>query len=111
MSRDDFEKRLCRDSTKDQVQGLRGSLLVEAVGKGLADTEDRLVMRRKVGGGKMVKEKYAEDIWALTGAIQKKCESFSHLVVKWKAGERRLADQSDQDERSGKEEQREGCQR
>jgi len=82
-----------------------------AVDKGLADTGDRLVGRKKVGGGKMVKEKYAEDIWALTGAIQKKCESFSHLVVKWKAGERRLADQSDQDERSGKEEQREGCQR
>lgn len=64
MSRDELERRLCHDSTQGQVQGLRGSLLAEAVGKGLADTGDR-----KIGGGKTVK-KYAEDVWALTGAIQ-----------------------------------------
>jgi len=71
LSRDEVERLLCHDSTQGQVQGLRGSLFAEAVGKGLADTGDRLVMRRKVGGGKTVKEKYAEDIWALMGAIQR----------------------------------------
>lgn len=43
--------------------------------------------------------------------VLSKYESFSHLAEKWKVSERRLAEQSDQDERSGKEEQREGCQR
>ena len=46
LSRDEFERRLCRDSTQDQVRGLRGSLFAEAVGKGLADTE---VCRRHLG--------------------------------------------------------------
>ena len=38
LSRDEFERCLCRDSLQDQVQELRVSLIAEAVGKGLADT-------------------------------------------------------------------------
>ena len=42
--------------------------------KGLADNGDLLVMRKKVAGRKTVKEKHAEDIWTLVGAIQRcKC--------------------------------------
>ena len=67
LSREEFERRLLRDSTRDQVQGLRASLFADTVEKGFADPGDRLVMR-KVGGGRTVTEKYAEDIWTLAGA-------------------------------------------
>ena len=60
---------LCHDSTQDQVHGLRASLFIEAVEKCLTDCGDRLVTRKKVGGGKTVKEKHAEDVWSLTGVI------------------------------------------
>ena len=63
LSREEFERCLLRDSTRDQVQGLRASLFADTVEKGFADPGDRLVMRRRT-----VTEKYAEDIWTLAGA-------------------------------------------
>ena len=81
LSREEFMRRLCRDSTRDQVQGLRASLFLAAVDKGLADTGDRLVGRKKVGGGKTAKEKYAEDTWTLVGVVQR-CEAVPRILLK-----------------------------
>ena len=39
-----------------------GDEINKAVGKDLAKDGDKLVMRRKIGGGKTVKEKHMEDI-------------------------------------------------
>ena len=50
--------------------------------KGLADNGDLHVMRKKVGGGKTVKEKHAEDIWTLVSAIRK-CECIPRWL--WRA--------------------------
>ena len=39
-------------------------------------------MRRKIGGGKTVKEKHMEDIWALVGAIRTlRCEFRARLAL------------------------------
>ena len=65
----------------DQVHGLRASLFTEAVKKGLADCGDRLVTRKKVGGGKTVKEKHAEDVWSLTGVLQM-CEPIPRTLLR-----------------------------
>ena len=39
---------------------------------GLADTGDALVTRRKVGGGKSLKEKHVDDIWVFVHALKQK---------------------------------------
>ena len=54
-------------------------LVNKAVGKDLAKDGDKLVMRRKIGGGKTVKEKHMENIWALVGAITR-CKYKCHVV-------------------------------
>ena len=46
-----------------------GDEINKAVDKNLAKDGDKLVMRRKIGGGKTVKEKHMENIWALAGVI------------------------------------------
>ena len=46
-----------------------GDEINKAVGKDLAKDGDKAVMRRKIGGGKTVKEKHMENIWALAGVI------------------------------------------
>lgn len=80
LSREEFMRHLCCDSARNQVQGLRASLFTVAVDKGLADTGDRLVGRKKVGGGKMVKEMYAEDTWTLLGV--QRCEAVPRALLR-----------------------------
>ena len=66
LSKEEFVRRLER-SKAEQVQGLRRALFESAVRKGLGEEEDELVTRKKVVGGKSVKEKHVEDVWTLTG--------------------------------------------
>ena len=59
-----------------------GDEINKAVGEDLAKDGDKLVMRRKIGGGKTVKEKHMEDIWALVGAITTlRCEFRARLAL------------------------------
>ena len=62
LSKEEFVRRLER-SKAEQVRALFDS----AVRKGLGEEEDELVTRKKVVGGKSVKEKHVEDMWTLTG--------------------------------------------
>ena len=79
LSAEEFVRRLARDSSENQVRQLRSALFLEAIDKGVADNGDLLVMQKKVGGGKTVKEKHAEDIWTLVGAIRR-CECIPHTL-------------------------------
>ena len=81
LSAEEFVRRLARDSFVDQVRELRSAPFLEAIEKGLADNGDLLVMRKKVGGGKTVKEKQAEDIWTLVGAIRR-CECIPRTLLR-----------------------------
>lgn len=57
--------------TKMCLATLRDDLFNTAVVRGLADSEDILVRRRKGrGGGKSVREKHVEDIWIIVNAIR-----------------------------------------
>ena len=67
LSRCEFIRKL-RGRLSQEVCEL-GDEINKAVGKDLAKDGDKLVMRRKIGGGKTVKGKHMEDIWALVGAI------------------------------------------
>ena len=64
-----------------QVRELRLSLFEDAVRKDLADIGDELVQRKKMGGGRSVKEKHIDDSWLLVGAI-KKCECVPRILLK-----------------------------
>ena len=81
LSREEFGRRLGRECNADQVRELRLSLFEDAVRKQLADGGDELVKRKKVGGGKAVKEKHIEDIWLLVGAIVK-CDFVPRILLK-----------------------------
>ena len=72
LSKGEFERKLSSKSP-DEVKELRRELFEEAVMKGLTEEGDMLVMRRKVGVGKSVKNKHVEDVWSLVGTIQR-CE-------------------------------------
>ena len=63
------------------MRELRSALFLEAIEKGLADNGDLLVMRKKVGSGKTVKEKHAEDIWTLVSAIPR-CEYIPRTLLR-----------------------------
>ena len=80
LSRDQFIRRLGSAST-EHVRELRSTLFLEAVDLGFADCGDELVARRKVGGGKTVKDKHTEDIWELVGAIRR-CENVPRILLK-----------------------------
>ena len=81
LSLEEFSRRLDQEANQQQVWGLRSSLFAEAVAKGLADVGDSLVGRKKVGGGRTVKQKYVEDVWAIVGSI-KRCEAVPRTLLK-----------------------------
>ena len=54
---------------------------MEAIAKGLADVGDSLVGRKKVGGGRTVKQKYVECVWTIVGPI-KRCEALPRTLLK-----------------------------
>lgn len=54
----------------DEVKRLKVDLFEEGCCvKGLTKDGDKLVMRKKVGVGKSVKDKHVEDAWMLVGSI------------------------------------------
>ena len=63
------------------IPRLRDTLFSEAVQRGLADTGDRMVSRRKVAGGKSIRDKHIDDVWALVCAIQRD-ESVPRVLLK-----------------------------
>ena len=81
LSKEEFVRRLGRECTADQVRELRLSLFEDAVRKDLADIGDELVQRKKMGGGRSVKEKHIDDSWLLVGAI-KRCECVPRILLK-----------------------------
>ena len=81
LSKVEFVRRLGRECTVDQVRELRLSLFEDAVRKDLADIGDDLVQRKKMGGGRTVKEKHIDDSWLLVGAI-KRCECVPRILLK-----------------------------
>jgi len=80
LSKGEFERKLLSKSP-DEVKELRRELFEEAVMKGLTEEGDMLVMRRKVGVGKSVKNKHVEDVWALVGTIQR-CEAVPRVLLR-----------------------------
>ena len=81
LSKEEFVRRLGRECTAVQVRELRLSLFKDAVRKDLADIGDELVQRKKMGGGRTVKEKHMDDSWLLVGAI-KRCECVLRILLK-----------------------------
>ena len=100
LSEEEFVRRLVRGSTQDQVRDLRLALFLEAVEGDLADGGDKLVMRKKVGGGKTVKDKHAVDVWVLVGAIRR-CERIPRTLLRngkrakeeWQKSQEKVRDQ------------------
>ena len=70
LSKAEFVRRLCHECSADHVRKSRPSLFAEVVMKELANCGDGIVVRKKVGGGKTVKEKHI-DVWLLVGAIKR----------------------------------------
>ena len=62
LSRGEFIRKLNGRSSQEVCE-LGGEIFNEAVGKDLANNGDKVVMRRKIGGGKTVKEK----LWKTSG--------------------------------------------
>lgn len=80
LSCEEFNRRLLQGNSGEQISGLRSSLFLEAQDRGLADAGDELVGRRK-SAGKSIKDKHAEDIWELVGAINR-CEVVPRVLLK-----------------------------
>lgn len=80
LCKEDFLRRLKVGSSGDQIRELRECLFSDALKYKLAVDGDVLVSRRK-SSVVSVKDKHAEDIWALVGAIQR-CEVVPRVLLK-----------------------------
>ena len=69
MSKDEFVRRLSTNASLDEVEFLRNCLFKKALNDGLVSDGDVPVMRRKVGGGKSVKDKLVDDIWIIVCSL------------------------------------------